>query len=231
MGGHPRRWPRLTRRVAERSGSSRWAQPAPASHARPDLQSSPRNTRPPIVVSRDELSTGAPGDLIVVVPLSTSLAPSKLRVDVRLIAGIDRPGRAVCRAVRAVVCSRFVRRLPAPAHCPPRAARRPPIPPSTAPEKAEPYSQSLCGPASSTARSAARSPQRDVRHDAVVARSLHARLGKASTAALDVVRAGGLTDSEAVTTSLREARHEGEFDRRSAERSSSWRRTRVIARR
>jgi hypothetical protein len=38
-----------------------------------------------------------------------------------------------------------------------------------------------------------------------VARSLHVRLDEASAAALDVVRAGGLTDSEAVRTALREA--------------------------
>ena len=71
----------------------------------------PGKTRPAVVVSDDELSTGAPGELIVVVPLSSSLAPSALRVDVAPIAGIDRPSRAVCRAVRAVVSSRFVRRI------------------------------------------------------------------------------------------------------------------------
>jgi hypothetical protein len=38
-----------------------------------------------------------------------------------------------------------------------------------------------------------------------VARSLHVRLDEASAAALDVVRAEGLTDSEAVRTALREA--------------------------
>jgi len=37
-----------------------------------------------------------------------------------------------------------------------------------------------------------------------VARSLHVRLDDASVAALDVVRADGLTDSEAVRTALRE---------------------------
>jgi hypothetical protein len=36
-------------------------------------------------------------------------------------------------------------------------------------------------------------------------RSLHVRLDDASAAALDIVRAGGLTDSEAVRTALREA--------------------------
>lgn len=71
----------------------------------------PGKTRPAVVVSDDELSTGAPGELIVIVPLSSSLAPSALRVDVAPIAGIDRPSRAVCRALRAVVSSRFVRRI------------------------------------------------------------------------------------------------------------------------
>jgi Arc/MetJ-type ribon-helix-helix transcriptional regulator len=38
-----------------------------------------------------------------------------------------------------------------------------------------------------------------------VARSLHVRLDDASVAALEVVRAEGLSDSEAVRTALREA--------------------------
>jgi len=71
----------------------------------------PSKTRPAIVVSVDELSTGAPGELIVVVPLSSSLAPSALRIEVEPAAGIERASRAVCRAVRAVVRSRLVRRI------------------------------------------------------------------------------------------------------------------------
>jgi len=38
-----------------------------------------------------------------------------------------------------------------------------------------------------------------------MARSLHVRLDEASAAALDVVRASGMSDSEAVRTALREA--------------------------
>ena len=38
-----------------------------------------------------------------------------------------------------------------------------------------------------------------------MARSLHVRLDEASAAALDVVRADGFSDSEAVRTALREA--------------------------
>jgi mRNA interferase MazF len=71
----------------------------------------PGKTRPAIVVSVDELSTGAPGDLIVVVPLSSSLAASPLRIEITPPTGIERPSRAVCRAVRAVVPSRLERRI------------------------------------------------------------------------------------------------------------------------
>jgi hypothetical protein len=39
----------------------------------------------------------------------------------------------------------------------------------------------------------------------LVGRSLHVRLDDATAAALDVVRAGGMTDSEAVRIALREA--------------------------
>jgi hypothetical protein len=38
-----------------------------------------------------------------------------------------------------------------------------------------------------------------------VSRSIHVRLDDASTAALDVVAAGGMTESEAVRTALRES--------------------------
>jgi mRNA interferase MazF len=71
----------------------------------------PGKTRPAVVVSVDELSTGTPADLVVVVPLSSSRAPSALRVEVAPTAGIDRTSRALCRAVRAVVASRLVRRI------------------------------------------------------------------------------------------------------------------------
>lgn len=71
----------------------------------------PGKTRPAVVVSANELSTGIPEELIVVVPLSSSLAPSALRIDVAPDAGIERPSRAMCKAVRAVVSSRFLRRI------------------------------------------------------------------------------------------------------------------------
>ncbi len=71
----------------------------------------PGKTRPAVVVSVDELSLGAPANLILVVPLSSSQAPSAIRVELGPGAGIDRPSRAICRAIRAVVASRLVRRL------------------------------------------------------------------------------------------------------------------------
>ncbi|HWE68749.1 MAG TPA: type II toxin-antitoxin system PemK/MazF family toxin [Acidimicrobiales bacterium] len=71
----------------------------------------PAKTRPAIVVSRDELSIRSPSDLVVIVPLSSSLAPSGIRVEVPPITGIDRPSLAICRAVRAAAAPRFVRRI------------------------------------------------------------------------------------------------------------------------
>jgi mRNA interferase MazF len=71
----------------------------------------PGKTRPAVVVSVDDLSTGAPEELVVVVPMSSSLAPSALRIEVEPDAGVERASRAVCRAVRAVVRARFVRRI------------------------------------------------------------------------------------------------------------------------
>jgi hypothetical protein len=44
-----------------------------------------------------------------------------------------------------------------------------------------------------------------MRYAATVPRSLHVRLDDASSAALDIVRAGTLSDSEAVRIALREA--------------------------
>lgn len=60
-----------------------------------------------MVVSVDGLLTGAEEDLIVVVPLSTSRAPSDLRPTVGPESGIDRNSVAVCRAVRTVARRRF----------------------------------------------------------------------------------------------------------------------------
>ncbi len=71
----------------------------------------PGKNRPAVVVSVDELSTSAPDDLVVVVPLSSTRAPSALRPEVPAGEGIDRASRAICRGIRSVACARLLRRL------------------------------------------------------------------------------------------------------------------------
>ena len=71
----------------------------------------PGKHRPAAVVSVDHLSAGTVADLIVVVPLSSSSAPSALRPEVADIEGVDRPSRAICRAVRGVARPRLLRRV------------------------------------------------------------------------------------------------------------------------
>jgi mRNA interferase MazF len=69
----------------------------------------PGKNRPALVVSSDQLLTGDQDELIVVVPLSASRAPSPLRPDVSPDEGIDAPSVAVCRGVRGVARKRFLR--------------------------------------------------------------------------------------------------------------------------
>jgi mRNA interferase MazF len=71
----------------------------------------PGKHRPAVVVSTDRLSAGTAADLIVVVPLSSSSAPSALRPEIASIEGIDRPSRAICRALRGVARPRLLRHL------------------------------------------------------------------------------------------------------------------------
>jgi mRNA interferase MazF len=71
----------------------------------------PDRNRPAIIVSADHLSRGTVTDLTAVVPLSSTLAPSALRPEVSAAAGVERPSRAICRAVRGVAASRVLRRL------------------------------------------------------------------------------------------------------------------------
>jgi mRNA interferase MazF len=70
----------------------------------------PGENRPAVIVSVDELSTGT-ADELVVVPLSSSRAPSALRPEVSDVEGVDRSSRAVCRGVRAVARARLLRKL------------------------------------------------------------------------------------------------------------------------
>jgi mRNA interferase MazF len=71
----------------------------------------PGKHRPAVVVSADRLSAGTVADLIVVVPLSSSFSPSALRPEVADVEGVDRPSRAICRAVRGVARPRLLRHL------------------------------------------------------------------------------------------------------------------------
>jgi mRNA interferase MazF len=71
----------------------------------------PGKNRPAIVLSADELLVGAEDELIVVVPLSSSRAPSKLRPPVSPVGGIDAESAAIPRAIRSVARRRMLRRL------------------------------------------------------------------------------------------------------------------------
>jgi mRNA interferase MazF len=69
----------------------------------------PGKNRPAIVISVDELVAGVEHELFVVVPVSSSRAPSLLRPKVSPDEGIDGESAAICRGVRAVARSRLLR--------------------------------------------------------------------------------------------------------------------------
>ncbi len=71
----------------------------------------PDRNRPAIVISPDRLSQGAVTGLLALVPVSSTLAASALRPTVDVGEGVDRPSRAICRAIRGVSPSRMLRRL------------------------------------------------------------------------------------------------------------------------
>jgi|SRR5919204_6875058 mRNA interferase MazF len=69
----------------------------------------PGKNRPAIVISVDEIVAGVENELFVVVPVSSSRAPSSLRPRVSRDEGIDDESAAICRGVRAVSRSRLLR--------------------------------------------------------------------------------------------------------------------------
>lgn len=71
----------------------------------------PGKNRPAIVVSVDDLLVGVNHELIVVVPLSSSLPQSALRPQLGPEAGIDADSVAIPRAIRGVSRPRLLRRL------------------------------------------------------------------------------------------------------------------------
>jgi mRNA interferase MazF len=71
----------------------------------------PGKNRPAVIVSADALLTGVEDELVVIVPLSTSRAPSKLRPLVSSATGVDADSAAIPRAIRAVSRRRLLRRI------------------------------------------------------------------------------------------------------------------------
>jgi mRNA interferase MazF len=69
----------------------------------------PGKNRPAIVISVEEIAAGVEHELFVVVPMSSSRAPSMLRPMVSPDEGIDGESAAICRGVRAVSRSRLLR--------------------------------------------------------------------------------------------------------------------------
>ncbi|EUA43307.1 toxin MazF7 [Mycobacterium xenopi 3993] len=67
--------------------------------------------RPAVVVSVDDILTGIGDELIVVVPVSSSLTHNPLRPHISLTEGVDTKSVAVCRGIRAVVRTRLLERL------------------------------------------------------------------------------------------------------------------------
>lgn len=71
----------------------------------------PAQHRPAAVVSVDDILVGLGSELVVVVPVSRSRAPSPLRPRITSVEGVDVDSVAVCRAVRGVTRNRLIRPL------------------------------------------------------------------------------------------------------------------------
>jgi mRNA interferase MazF len=71
----------------------------------------PGKNRPAVVLSPDELLMGEDHELIVVVPLSSSLPRSALRPQLGPETGIDADSAAIPRAIRGVSRRRLLRRI------------------------------------------------------------------------------------------------------------------------
>jgi mRNA interferase MazF len=67
--------------------------------------------RPVIVFSANEFLVGVDHELIVVVPLSSSLPPSIIRPEVGTETGIEKPSAVIPRGIRGVARSRLLRPL------------------------------------------------------------------------------------------------------------------------
>lgn len=63
------------------------------------------------MISADEFLVGVDHELLVVIPLSSSLPPSLLRPTIDPESGIDNSSAAICRGIRGVARSRLLRRI------------------------------------------------------------------------------------------------------------------------
>ncbi|MEO6794449.1 MAG: type II toxin-antitoxin system PemK/MazF family toxin [Mycobacterium sp.] len=71
----------------------------------------PGKHRPAVVLSVDELLAGVEGELIVVIPVSSSSSAGALRPRLSPAEGAETESFALCRSVRAVTRSRLLQRL------------------------------------------------------------------------------------------------------------------------
>jgi mRNA interferase MazF len=71
----------------------------------------PGKNRPVIVISADDFLVGIDHELIVIVPLSSSLPHSSLRPQIPPEMGIDNSSVVIPRGIRGVARSRLLRRL------------------------------------------------------------------------------------------------------------------------
>jgi len=71
----------------------------------------PGKHRPAVVVSVDDILAGIDDELIVVVPVSSSLTHNPLRPRISPAEGVDAESVAVCRGIRAIARTRLLERL------------------------------------------------------------------------------------------------------------------------
>ena len=71
----------------------------------------PGKNRPVVVIQVNELAPYGATDLIPVIPISSSRAPSPARIAVTANGVLKRPSVVVCRAIRGVARSRLLEKL------------------------------------------------------------------------------------------------------------------------
>lgn len=71
----------------------------------------PGKHRPAVVVSVNDLLAGVEGELIVVVPVSSSRTETPLRPQISPEEGVDTESVAVCRGLRSIARSRLLQPL------------------------------------------------------------------------------------------------------------------------